>query len=513
MTRSSLRRRLAAWTHSARLLTAISVACTLGLCGVAAVMLAEMRQDANRRAEITGRSLVQMLSRDVARNLELYGLSLQAVVDGMEAPSIRNADPIVRHGILFDRAITARNFSPVFVFDAAGDAILMSKTLEAPSLNVADRSYFQHAKAKPGSDLHVGTPIVSRLSKRWMVPLTRRISHPDGSFAGLSLGMIDVAYFQDLFEAAVPGQNWTVTLYGPEGIIIARTPHDPELIGRSVGATESYRIIVAADETTFWGSAMIGGGERQFSAARIGTSPLHLSVSMTASAIYAEWWQRSFVFGAIVLTLCALILVLTALFRRELHHRRSAERAMAVLNIELEALATSDALTGLSNRRRFDEVLARDVRRAMRQQRPLTLLLLDADHFKGFNDQYGHQMGDEALKLIARTIGTALTGPNDTCFRIGGEEFAVVLPETDEAGARIVAERIRHAVASRGLRHTANPHGIVTVSSGLAQLGPDMDAATFVAAADAALYESKRLGRNRVSGGLAPEGALRLVAG
>lgn len=519
MTRSSLRRRLLAWTHSARLLTAISLACVLGLCGVSAAMLAEMRWDATRRAEITARSLVQILSRDVARNIELYGLSLQAVVEGMESPAIRDADPVLRNGILFDRAITASNFSQVVVFDAAGDAILTSNGLAAPRLNVADRAYFQHTRTEAGGVLHVGAPVVTRLSGRWMVPLTRRLAHPDGTFAGIVLGMIEVAYFRELFEAAGTGQDWTVTLYGPGGSVVARTPHDPGLIGSGVGATTSYRTMASTREGTFWGAAMIGDGERYFSTARIGSLPLHLSVSVASNAIYAEWWWRSFAFGGIVLTLCALIVALTALFRRELHQRRLAERAMTVLNVELEALATSDPLTGLSNRRRFDEVLARDIRRVLRQQRPLALLLLDADHFKGFNDRYGHQMGDEALKLIAHSIRTGLTGANDTCYRIGGEEFAVVLPETDEAGARVVAERIRTAIAARRLGHAANPHGVVTVSIGLAQFAAAqfaaaLDPAALVAAADAALYEAKRLGRNRVQGGTTPEiGGLRLVSG
>ena len=189
--------------------------------------------------------------------------------------------------------------------------------------------------------------------------------------------------------------------------------------------------------------------------------------------------------------------------------------ATIALNVELELLATTDGLTGLSNRRRFDEVLAREWSRAVRTSQPLSLILLDADSFKGFNDRYGHQRGDEALKLIARAIEAVIGRSGDTGYRVGGEEFAVILPDTDKEGARIVASRIQQAVVGWKLPHASSNHGVLTVSCGLAQI-PEavaMEPAGLFRAADAALYEAKRSGRNcvRVSGSVSPE--LRLVVG
>jgi len=216
-----------------------------------------------------------------------------------------------------------------------------------------------------------------------------------------------------------------------------------------------------------------------------------------------------------VLSLCASTIVLTWLFRRELHQRRAAEQAALDLNVQLEKLATTDALTGLANRRRFDDALEREWRRAVRNQLPLSLIVLDADYFKGFNDRYGHQRGDEALRLIARSIEASIVNASDTACRIGGEEFAVILPETDAAGAEIVAHRIREAVAGWKIPHASSPLGVLTVSLGLAQI-PDVraaDPAAFVEAADQALYAAKANGRNQVQVRRRDKAGLRLAAG
>ncbi|MCJ2074125.1 GGDEF domain-containing protein, partial [Methylobacterium sp. E-016] len=145
----------------------------------------------------------------------------------------------------------------------------------------------------------------------------------------------------------------------------------------------------------------------------------------------------------------------------------------------------------------------------------LSLILLDADSFKGFNDRYGHQRGDEALKLIARAIEAVIGRSGDTGYRVGGEEFAVILPDTDKEGARIVASRIREAVAGWKLPHASSKHEVLTVSCGVAQIreGIAIEPAALFRTADAALYEAKRLGRNcvQVSGSVGPD--LRLVVG
>ena len=179
--------------------------------------------------------------------------------------------------------------------------------------------------------------------------------------------------------------------------------------------------------------------------------------------------------------------------KRSEEHLQSAYRAM-------ESLVVVDALTGIANRRRFDEALANEWRRALRDGDKLSLLLIDADHFKRYNDTYGHVRGDSCLKQIAEAAMDVVLRPGDLVARYGGEEFAVVLPGTDETGAKAVAEDICQAVRNRHLPHEGNTPGIVTVSVGCATVIPSRGKSPqdLIESADQALYRAKGRGRNRV---------------
>jgi diguanylate cyclase (GGDEF)-like protein len=163
-------------------------------------------------------------------------------------------------------------------------------------------------------------------------------------------------------------------------------------------------------------------------------------------------------------------------------------------------LSYVDAITGVANRRSFDEELITESRRLPRTRTHLSLLLADIDGFKAYNDALGHQAGDECLRRVATVIAEGVRRAGDTVARYGGEEFAVLLPDTDAAGAAILAERIRSAVEQRGFPHPAMPAGCVTISVGVttATGKESVDPSALVNAADAALYEAKRTGRNRV---------------
>jgi diguanylate cyclase (GGDEF)-like protein len=165
----------------------------------------------------------------------------------------------------------------------------------------------------------------------------------------------------------------------------------------------------------------------------------------------------------------------------------------------LAAESARDGLTGVFNRAHFETVLREEWLRSVRARTPLSLILVDVDVFKGFNDRYGHPAGDECLRAVARSLSTSLR-PLDMTARYGGEEFVVLLPATDHRGAAAVADALREAVAMLGIVHDGHPEGRVTISVGVATLDPDMavPAPALVAAADTALYRAKANGRNRV---------------
>lgn len=182
-----------------------------------------------------------------------------------------------------------------------------------------------------------------------------------------------------------------------------------------------------------------------------------------------------------------------------MERRRMAEK-LTQTNERLSILASVDGLTGIANRRSLDERFSDEWRRSMRVQSPLALLMIDLDHFKDFNDLYGHDAGDRCLKAVAATLREHVRRPQDLVGRFGGEEFAILLPHTPISDAFDLAERVRQAVFDLEIRHDKSSHTRVTVSVGCSAAIPVAGAEPkeLLRAADAALYQAKKVGRNRV---------------
>jgi diguanylate cyclase (GGDEF)-like protein len=174
----------------------------------------------------------------------------------------------------------------------------------------------------------------------------------------------------------------------------------------------------------------------------------------------------------------------------------------------LRTMALMDGLTGVANRRKFDEDLSADWRQCFREQKPLSLILADVDFFKRYNDRYGHQAGDGCLRAVAQALAETVRRPYDLLARYGGEEFACVLPNTDLSGAVEIATRMQAGVRALDIEHSASDvDRVVTISLGVATLTPsgDLDFQALIEAADKQLYEAKSAGRGRVcSSSMAP---------
>jgi diguanylate cyclase (GGDEF)-like protein/PAS domain S-box-containing protein len=185
---------------------------------------------------------------------------------------------------------------------------------------------------------------------------------------------------------------------------------------------------------------------------------------------------------------------------RDISRRKEAEEDLKKAFRLVESLASIDGLTEVANRRRLDQVLEQEWRLAMRNRFDISLLLIDVDHFKSYNDVNGHLRGDDCLRQIAKVILEIVCRPADLVARYGGEEFAVVLPNTPASGARQIAEWIRSAVHGLGISHEGHPHGVVTVSIGCATQAPETESNLddLIDAADSALYRAKNAGRNTI---------------
>ncbi len=188
-------------------------------------------------------------------------------------------------------------------------------------------------------------------------------------------------------------------------------------------------------------------------------------------------------------------------FMFDISERKKTEHQLLDLQKELEDLSFKDGLTGVANRRMFDSVLEVEWANAKRNQQPLSLILLDIDYFKQYNDSYGHIQGDDCLKRVAKTLSSSATRSKDFIARFGGEEFVLVLPETDEKAAKKVAERCRKLIFKEQIPHDSSlVSHVLTISIGVASMTPGHqdEVLAFVEEVDRRLYLAKESGRNRI---------------
>jgi diguanylate cyclase (GGDEF)-like protein len=471
----------------------------LGLAAICLVFAAVLYDDyleVRARAILQASNIAALADQDIARNIELYNLSIQAVIDGVSDPDVMRQPAAIRQAILFDRSATARGMGSLLVLDETGTIIIDSASRESRSGNFADRDYFLvHKTERTDSGLYISHPYQSRLRQGdWSIALSRRLAHQDGSFAGIVFGTMRLEYFKELFGKISLGEKGAMYLAHQDGMLLMRLPFDEALIGRDLTRGSLLKRVAQAP-TGNYESLPFDGIPRLYSYRKIGDFPLIVSVGLSIDEIMAPWWNKAEATGLSLLALCGVVLLLMLRSRAELRRRLIAETALAVL-------ASTDELTGLANRRKLDEMLDFEWCRAERDDTRFSVLMIDVDFFKAYNDAYGHLEGDKVLATLGACIKAPICRPADLAARFGGEEFAILLPDTDYAGALHIAEKIRRSVFDLGLPHAKNPSGCVTVSLGVATVRPRHAdfSSTLMRAADRALYAAKTAGRNQVIG-------------
>ncbi len=464
------------------------------------VVLVDLRSDAWQQAEKASDNLAAALEQDITRNFLTLDLSLQGVAEVLALPGINDTTPQVRQAALFDRAATAEHLGVIIVTDAQGNIVEKSTSGLAPR-NYADREYFTAHQQRSDLGLFISRPFRSRISGKWVVSLSRRLLAPDGEFGGVVVGTVQLDLFSSMFAKLDLGPNGSVILFRDDGRIIARNPLTESDIDRDLGAAKSFHDCNRLGAGHFVNKAAIDQVTRLFTCHHFRRLPLVVGVNVSVDHILAAWRGKATVIGAALVTLCVATVALSLLFRRELRRRQDVEASLRTAAESLATLASTDAMTGLGNRRVFEAALDREWWRAVRHDLPLALLMLDVDLFKAFNDYYGHQAGDQVLKRIASCTARSLRCSGDLAARYGGEEFVILLPDTDNAGALAVADRIREEIEGLDIQHRGSPRSRVTASVGAAAVRPraadrpDM----LLESADKALYAAKSAGRNRVA--------------
>ena len=480
--------------YRGRWIFASAILCIICISGLVGFAIYNSYRSTESLAIQSSETLEALIDEDISRDIDVLNLSLQAVIDGYHNPKIMALEPSLRQETLFDRSATADGLGSIIVLDKSGNIVLDSRTMQPPKINVADREYFQVHKSSSDVGLYVSSPLHGRLSSSsWMMVISRRLSQLDGNFAGVVASAMQISFFDRILAKAKFVANASITLTNEQGILIASYPPLPSLIGQTLPSLKNFHRGSRGGDPGIYRARGSDGIERIYSSHKIGGLPLVITAGVSARDLFADWEIHSLIICLSLAALSTVILLLAARTHQELQQRVCFEA-------ELAALATTDKLTGIANRRQFDERFSTEWSRAARDSSALSVLLIDVDAFKAYNDCFGHQAGDIALSTVAKCLQSKKMRVPDFIARYGGEEFAALLPNTDELGALYVAEQMRLMIETLDIAATSRAASKVTISIGAATARPREggEPMRIILEADCALYAAKASGRNRV---------------
>lgn len=492
-----------------RATVAFVVSICLALLAVDAWLIWKARVANFRQATVATTNLTRAVSQQMNAMFSEVGHVLDSLGYELERADITPAVLERLQPVLVNQVATIDQVHGLFVYDAVGRWIAHSEPVVGPNANNADRAYFIHHRDNPSKQWYIGAPIVSRSTQVWIIPVSRRIDDAEGRFAGVVLATVRLDYVLRLMGAFDIGRRGAIALIQGNGTIMARLPFAQDDLGRSIVGSPLYELLRADRAGMSEARSPVDGVRRLVSFQHLPDHPLIIAVAPAEDDLLQEWRTSSIIQSAWILSLCVLIGVggsrIVALVRQRWRTELSLQQALGELewaNAQLAELARHDGLTGLSNRRHFDQQFDQAFRQAQRHDRPLALVMIDVDFFKRYNDLYGHPEGDRCLQRVAAAVQSAVRRPGDLVARYGGEEVVVLLPETDDAGAVVVAEAIRAAVLALDIPHEGNPVGRVSISAGVAARLPGdsaADGAGLLQRADRGLYAAKAAGRNTIA--------------
>jgi diguanylate cyclase len=440
-------------------------------------------------------------AEDAIRQVDIL---TDALAERVEGDGLENMNVPRIHALMVQQSKIMPQLHGLFIYDAKGRWVVTDKDITPETANNADRDYFMYHREHSDRHVRIGEVVQSRSTGELIIPISRRLDNPDGSFAGVLLGTIKVSYFVDYYGDFKIDDRGALVLAMRNGTILVRRPFMAAVVGQSLSESEIFkRYLPASSEGVAEVKAVVDGTHRLYAYRALNSYPLVVEAGLSKESFVGPWRHDLLKSGLILLVLVASLAGFGFIVLSQLRRRMEIEAELRLAHVAVRDMALTDSLTGLGNRRRLDIALAAEIARARRQRYSLALIMLDIDYFKRFNDRYGHTAGDECLRVVARAIATSLKRPADLACRYGGEEFLVILPDTDAEGAAQVAADILSALRELKLEHLDNPSGIVTASAGVASCVPTTSQTTAVGvikAADAYLYAAKHAGRNQWRG-------------
>ncbi|RCL21502.1 diguanylate cyclase [Pseudomonas sp. AFG_SD02_1510_Pfu_092] len=457
-----------------------------------------------RAAFDNAENMVSNLARATAQHAEDAIRQVDAITaalaERLEGDGFEHIDRPRLHALLAQQKGIMPQLHGLFVYGPDGSWIVTDQSAVPPNANNADRDYFIYHRTHAERGVHIGSVVRSRSTGDLIIPISRRLQYADGSFAGVLLGTIKVDWFVRYYGDFKIDERGALVLAKRDGTILVRRPFVEQVVGGNLSKSEIFRNhLPYSTEGVAEAVAVVDGTPRLYGYRALASYPLVVEAGLSRESIVAPWRLDAIKSVSVLLLLLVGLAAFGGVVLRQLRGRIVIERALHQAHQTLKSLALTDSLTGLGNRRRLDAVFEPELRRARRQGYPLALVMLDLDYFKAYNDRYGHLQGDQCLRRIAEVLQQALKRPADLAVRYGGEEFTLLLPDTDASGAEMLVQEVQHILRRQALEHAGSPLGRVSCSAGIAVGDLAREAVTaesLMAAADAALYQAKRQGRD-----------------
>lgn len=401
----------------------------------------------------------------------------------------------------------------LFYYNASGDWLSWSLAQTPKGANNSDREYFAYHRQNGHNNIHIGPAIQSRSTGELVIPVSLRLNDAAGGFAGVLLATVRVDYFRQFYAYYELGERDVLVLMLDDSTVLYARPMPDSFVGKDLSSSRLFQeMLVKSDRGSGQWNAALDGHTRIFGFVRSARYPLVVAAGYDKPSLLQNWLKEKSQDIALNLLLLLIIMAIGLIVLRqvrinvknqtELTHLRDE---LTVINRMLQAMALIDGLTGLANRRQFDIYLRESVKQASASGKPVSLVMMDIDFFKRYNDAYGHVAGDKCLETVSNALRNMLLRDNALVARYGGEEFAIILPETAAEEALAIARRAVENVRRCRIPHceTEIAESVVTLSAGCATVtgtGNYMDIQALKHQADAALYEAKRQGRNQAVG-------------
>ena len=398
----------------------------------------------------------------------------------------------------------------LLLYDAQGNMQATSFNKMPAITNNSDREYFIYHRQNGHAGVHISDVIRSRSTGELVIPVSVRISDAGGGFAGVALATIKIDYFRHFYNYFEMGDRDTLSLLKTDGTALYIRPFPEDIINRNFSSSPLFtQALMAQDRGYATWVSVADKVERIFGFARLERYPLVVAAGYDKSALWDNWLRDSLPDMLLnAMLLLGILLMGTIVFRQvRMNVRNQTELTvlrdeLTSINHTLQLMALADGLTGLANRRQFDLFLENSLRSSRTSGKPVALIMIDVDHFKRYNDFYGHVAGDNCLRQVGALLHKLTLNTDALAARYGGEEFALILPEADKNEAFMFAQSAVQLVRDAKIPHVESGLATqsLTISAGcfcLISDGSRNDVMQIKEGADRALYMAKQQGRDR----------------